>query len=258
MTKEDKWSTADFEKSPIIRDLFPLTKYFLNYTDWPGIDDYQHLFKEHQLDLTPVPQSTVISDFEDQYEPRVYLKRELQTRTRNWHDFFNAMIWLKFPQTKSILNNLHYTQAMTRPKGSNRSLLENRITQFDECGAIIISKKSSLLDLVEQHKWRQLFIDSDNEFEDNFYCVVFGHAIYEKALTPYIGMTCHCLLIQNDELLDTVLQQNTDPLDHLVAQWWKTHSKHKHITLYPYPILGTPGYWPDQNNTFYQNTQYFR
>ena len=32
-------------------------------------------------------------------------------------------------------------------------------------------------------------------------CVIFGHAVYEKALTPYLGMTAHCVLLAVEDTL---------------------------------------------------------
>ena len=228
MNNKDIWDTSIFEKSPIINQLKPYLSLFEQYTSWPTIKDYENIFKKNQLKIKPVPQSLKISSFEEQYESRVYLKNELQTRTENWHDFFNAIIWLKFPITKKTLNDLHYQQAINRPKGSNRSLLENRITQFDECGAIIISNNQALLDLVKDHKWEELFIKNRHQFEKNFKCIVFGHAIFEKAFDPYIGMTCHCILI------------------------------HEPKRLHSFPILGIPNYYINQSDSFYQNSTYFR
>jgi len=80
--EKDKWAVSVFRSSPIIRQLSPLTQFFKH------------------LDITPVAQAENATEFEDQYEPRVYLKKQLQTRTHNWHDFFNAMIWLRFSETK--------------------------------------------------------------------------------------------------------------------------------------------------------------
>lgn len=256
--QEDHWQPSVFQSSPIIQQLIATTADFLDFKQWPDINDYKNAFIKHALDITPVPQSSEINTFEELYEPRVYLKKELQTRTQNWHDFFNAMIWLNFPNTKKVLNQLHYLQAKQRPQGSNRSTLENRITQFDECGAIIISNRPELLEMVKQHQWQALFIDNQHQFNDNFRCIVFGHAIFEKSLSPYIGMTCHCLLLNNEAILDQVKQGDYTQLDKYLAQNWSKLATHNSIKLDPFPILGLPGYWPEQNLAFYQNKSYFR
>ena len=258
MNTKDQWDTAVFLNSPIIKQLKSLTDNFSQFQDWPTIAEYSKLFKKKQLDIKPVPQSTVINNFEDQYEPRVYLKRELQTRTYNWHDFFNALIWLKFPNTKKTLNKIHYKQAANRQKGSNRSTLENRITQFDECGAIVISNNRKTLDLIKNHQWQELFINNHKEFENNLRCVIFGHAMFEKALTPYIGMTCHCILLEDQALLDDINNDHYKDLDEKLAHIWRNQISCNPQKFNALPILGIPGYWPIQNLDFYSNTEYFR
>lgn len=258
MDKLNKWDLNVFNDSEILRQIKVFTDLFKDLKDWPSIALYKDVFKKHNSQITPVNQSTDIMHFEDQYEPRVYLKSELQTRTQNWHDFFNAIIWLKFPETKNILNTLHYQQAKNRKKGSNRSTLENRITQFDECGAVIISNDRYLLDLIKNHQWHELFIENKAAFNVNLKCVIFGHAIFEKSLNPYIGMTCHCLLIHNAEFLDDLKNDEFTNIDKWVASLWENKISRSPEKLTALPILGVPGYWHEQTDLFYKNKQYFR
>lgn len=258
MDEKEIWNTDIFQSSEIIRQLSQTTSYFRDFTHWPEIKHYKELFKKYSLDVTPVSQALKIESFEELYEPRVFLKKELQTRTKNWHDFFNAMIWLNFPETKTVLNELHFKASTNRPQGSNRSTLENRITQFDECGAIILSSNQGLLDLVEQHQWQSLFIDHKSGFTEDFHCVVFGHAIFEKAINPYIGMTCHCLLLDNEEMLKKAKTGDYSDLDQYLADQWKNQISLNPGKFHAFPVLGTPGYWKNQNEGFYQNKKYFR
>ena len=258
MQKQDKWDTSVFYTSSIIQQLSDVTNCFSSHTSWPTIDDYQSIFRLKKVGITPVCQSTLIESFEDQYEPRVYLKKELQTRTENWHDFFNAMIWMSFPQTKSVLNSLHFKSASNRDAGTNRSTLENRITQFDECGAIIISTNKTLLELIRKHQWKELFIKYKESFGNEIKCVVFGHAIFEKALAPYIGMTCHCILVEDEKLLKDVQGDNYSSLDYYLANLWKHEIAPSVSRFNAFPILGIPDYWSDQSIEFYNNESYFR
>jgi len=258
MHKIDQWNTSHFQKSPIIGQLCNVTYYFTEFPEWPTLEDYQSIFKLCNIEITPVEQSLQINSFEEQYEPRVFLKRELQTRLNNWHDFFNALIWLSFPHTKKALNALHYRESRNRQKGTNRSTLENRITQFDECGALIISSNQHLLDLIQHHKWKELFINNAEAFKNDIKCLVFGHAIYEKALSPYIGMTCHCLLVNDEELLNDAIQMNYANIDRYMADKWINEIAENPVKFNPYPVLGTPDYWYPQDNEFYSNKSYFR
>jgi len=258
MTSKEKWDVSVFNDSKIIKQIQTYTNLFKNLTDWPDISFYVNVFKQHNHKITPVVQSTSICSFEEQYEPRVYLKRELQTRTQNWHDFFNAIIWLKFPETKKALNELHYIQAKLRKKGSNRSTLENRITQFDECGAIIITNDKKLLDLIKNHQWNELFVKNRKAFDENLKCIIFGHAIFEKALNPYIGMTCHCILVESDKLMEDIKNDDFSRIDLKMADLWKNKISRSPRKFNALPVLGIPGYWAEQNSLFYKNTKYFR
>jgi len=258
MSKQDQWDTSVFNTSPIIKQLSNLTRHFASFSNWPSLNDYKNIFAQNKIEIIPVAQSISIERFEDQYEPRVYLKKELQTRTKNWHDFFNALVWLSFPNTKKTLNSLHFDTSSNRAPGTNRSTLENRITQFDECGAVIVSSNNKLLDLIRNHQWKELFIDHKDSFSREIKCVVFGHAIFEKALSPYIGMTCHCILIENHKLLKEVQEANYTGLDLYLSELWQQDISNKPRRFNALPVLGIPGYWPDQSILFYNNENYFR
>ena len=258
MSTQDQWDTAVFSQSPIILQLAQQTRHFQHFRQWPQLSDYQALFKQSAMNIQPVAQASEIKHFDEQYEPRVFLKQELQTRTQNWHDFFNAMIWLKFPHSKQALNRRHYESACQREAGSNRSALENRLTQFDECGAVIVTSSEKPLQLIRNHQWQELFVKQASLFKEDIRCIVFGHAIFEKALKPYIGMTCHCLMLADPGLLAELKDGHNEGLDHTIANYWLRQSEIKPDRLQPLPLLGIPGYWPQQDEAFYANKDYFR
>lgn len=258
MSVQDQWDTAILSESPIISQLAEQVRHFAGFRQWPQLANYRALFRQSGLVVQPVAQASEITCFEDQYEPRVFLKRELQTRTENWHDFFNAMIWLKFPRSKLALNRRHYEAASKREAGTNRSPLENRLTQFDECGAVIVASSKQPLELIRNHQWHTLFVEQASLFKDDIRCIIFGHAMFEKALKPYIGMTCHCLLLADPALLAGLKQGNNEALDGVIADYWLKQSADRPDRLQPLPLLGVPGYWPEQDSAFYANDKYFR
>ncbi len=192
-------------------------------------------------------------NFEDGYEARIFLEREIPTREHNWHDFFNALVWENFVKSKEMLNHLHYQFQKNRFPHKQRSAAENMLTLFDENGAIVIAKDAFFLDLIREHRWHELFWLRRNELKHNLKVIIFGHSIYEKALRPYMGLTAKCLMFVSNE-------NSVFSADKLVADYLHLHKNTLcPRVLTPLPILGLPGWWPGNiDESFYKNTDYFR
>ena len=258
-TTIDTWDPDFLARSPIYTTIRAAASDHVKHNQWPTLEELKKQFQQNKHPVIPVPQGDKPVLFEDYYEPRIYLRHELQTRAENWHDFFNAMVWLTFKETKSVLNQRHYFAALERLAGSNRSPIENAITLFDECGIIIISDDNELLDLIRQHQWKQLFFDNKDKFNQDIFCYVFGHAMYEKALNPYIGMTCQAILIHSDELIKSCRKNNLSEIDSYVASFWNGPTITSSSDLQPFPLLGIPGLHKDNKDmSFYDNDDYFR
>lgn len=258
-TTLDKWNSEFLYLSPVFDTIKSNAVYHTGSENWPSLKQLKQQFEDNNHPITPVAQGNKPSKLEDHYEPRIFLKQELQTRTENWHDFFNAMVWLTFRNTKSVLNELHYHAAIKRNSGTNRSALENAITLFDECGLIIISNDDQLLEMIRQHQWKDLFFNNRDRFDKDIFCLVFGHAMYEKALTPYIGMTCQALLINSSELVKCCKNGVIKDIDNHVADYWKNNNITATNDLNAFPLLGIPGLHSENSeSSFYDNTDYFR
>jgi hypothetical protein len=246
------------------------------FADFPDLAQLNSIFQKHQSQLATaggspirfVPQADSAAQFEREYEPRIYLRGEIQTRP-NWHDFFQVLVWSLFPRTKIELNRLHYVNAYRRyqqDSASNnrtaktRSALENAITLFDECGAIVFASDQSLLERVRKHQWHDLFWGARDELEHKLKIHVFGHAMYEKALTPYIGMTCPSLIFHcSSEFMHASIRQQISVLDENVADLFHAGAIRNPRNLQPVPVLGYPGWHPlTQHESFYRDTSYFR
>lgn len=91
--------TPDFSaRSPMYEPLQSLSGMFSSFVDhWPGLNDYQKILEAQPepvltrtgKKLRIVKQDNKPQGFKEHYAPRIYLKGEIQTRTENWHDFFN-------------------------------------------------------------------------------------------------------------------------------------------------------------------------
>lgn len=265
-TTIDTWQPDFLGQSPLFDAIKQVSQPFVALSQWPTLDQFSNELGKKDIrshgnqPLQAVAQAGKPEKFDDLYESRIYLKGELQTRLENWHDFFNAMCWLQFPETKAALNALHYEGSQTRKVGSNRSPRENAIALFDECGAIVVADDTALLDLIRRHEWKQLFFEHREKFGEHVQCYVFGHAMFEKAVHPYIGMTAHAVLLEQDGSFfrKDYLAQLAE-LDRLVSAMWLNKEIDTPKVLQPIPLLGVPSWWGgEQDEAFYANAAYFR
>ncbi len=276
------WNSQFYLASPLFFPLINTQFFFSSFATWPTLNDY-NLFistrcitSKNNIPIHFVSQDEKPQTFEQHYEPRIFLDGEIQTRENNWHDFFQVLVWNNFPNTKSILNYLHYKEALKRSssiaslktkasqktKGSqkNRGPIENALTLFDECGSIIVCCNASLLQLIKNANWKALFWDNRELIQSTLKIFVFGHALYEKALQPYIGMTSHSLLLGVPEsFFSDELEQQLSYLDNAASVLFEQGDIQTPKALTPIPVLGYPGWHIDNNNeNFYANKAYFR
>jgi hypothetical protein len=205
--------------------------------------------------------------FEAQYEPRCYLTGEVQMRANNWHDLFNALVWLTFPKTKAILNARHYHALRDERVSGNpaRGAVRDVNTLFDESGVIVVyadnNSDDELAGLLRNFKWKELFWQRREQVRAGMGFYLFGHGLYEKALQPYVGMTGQgVLLAVEQEFFSWSQKQQLTHLDNLLADYLAA-PEHCRSTrdLSPVPLLGVPGWTTDNcSETYYDNTEYFR
>ena len=271
---QDTWNSRVLGSHPLFWPLVSGASLFVeSFTNWPTLKDLQHyldqsnnlIYTRSHLPLTIVPQGEPPEQFSDEYEPRIYLKGELQTRQNSWHDFFQVLIWKIFPKTKAAINELHFNAIKERLQSTNnrkrRSVLENMLTQFDECGGIVISPDTDLLLLVSKFDWKTLFWEKRAQTAQRLKCIVFGHAIYEKAVSPYIGMTSHCVLLTVPEKVFSAANELlVEYLDTRLESYFSDNAGiQSPQDLSPFPLLGLPGWHPDnEHENFYENKDYFR
>ena len=270
----NQWDADFLNKSLIFSDLQILLKE-THWPDWPGcqgllalLDTPFILSSGLQLDMRP--QDETLPFPEMGYEERVYKKGIISTREQNWHDLFNAFIWLLFPKTKNLLNALHMQELKKQP-GKKRTPCRDAITHLDESGIIIASSNASLLEALKNHQWQTVFVQSrgqwssklssSNQEASKIGAFVFGHGMYEKAFTPFIGFTgkAYCLEIDDKFYQQDKLTQYQQ-LDQLLCDDIRQKNTLSDSScLSPLPILGIPGWSVDNETpTYYDNTNYFR
>lgn len=234
----------------LVNRLMPFFK-GLSTNDFPDVQKLNLKFNQLNKNKKPlcfVEQNSSLPFAELGYEERIFHSGIIATRKDHWHDFFNALVWHAFPKTKTAINSLH-AKELKEQKSTLRSRKRDLLTLFDESGVIVIAEES-ILELIKQHKWNTLFVEKKQEWiSGKITLITFGHAMYEKYLAPYIGMTAQTLL----------LSSQVDDIDSFLAtKLLDGHLLQNKSQLSPLPLLGVPGWHKDQDEAFYANKVYFR
>lgn len=270
MKPSHKWNPNALRQSPLFSPLHPVLAR-LETGEFPSMRDFNDLLAGCQPPVSVqlghylrfVPQESGRMGFEAQYEPRCYLSGEVQTRPDNWHDLFNALVWLTFPKAKAAINTRHY-QALTHEtdsRGSQRGSVRDMATLLDESGVIVVCANVELAELLRTFQWKELFWQRREQVRAAMGFYVFGHGLYEKALQPYIGMTGQGLVLHvSEHFFSWTLAAQLGYLDERVAEYLDNPGNC--LTpreLHPVPLLGVPGWSTDNEHAaYYDNTSYFR
>ena len=192
------------------------------------------------------------------YECRIWESGEVETRPDNWHDWFNALVWLTFPQTKIAVSARH-VRAMT-PQGEARGSERDALTHFDECGIVVLSSRPDLLDLLRNFQWKALFVEHRLALECHMRFIVFGHAIYEALLNPFRGLTAKAVLHEVDDAwLQLPVAEQLVAVDAILAADLSSGRYTRPRDFQPLPVLGIPGVVPENADpAYYDDTWQFR
>ena len=181
------------------------------------------------------------------YEQQILRTGSVPTRTDNWHDVMNALVWLRFPRFKAALNALHVA-AIADETGALRGRRRDALTMLDESGVWVTSEHASLTAILLDRDWQRLFWHQRDAVMTQMQFVVVGHALLEKMLRPYPSMTGKCLMV------DTALPGTVE-----VAASAALLAISAPDQLAPLPILGIPGWDPrNAQAAYYANTAVFR
>ncbi len=271
MYKSLAWNKTALLQSPLFAPLNPILSRIKD-EQFPSLPTCNNLLAEYQPNITVqqglplrfVAQVLGKQGFESQYEPRCYLKGEVQMREANWHDLLNALVWLTFPKSKAAINARHYhalTNATTQVTGSQRGAVRDVNTLLDESGVIVVCADAELATLLCDFQWQELFWQQRELVKASMGFYIFGHGLYEKALQPYIGMTGQGVVLAVEQSFFTwSLPQQLAHLDTLLADRLTLPEYGSNTReLSPVPLLGVPG-WAAGNEcaVYYENTRYFR
>src|SRR6267143_3134852 len=99
----------------------------------------------------------------------------------------------RFPRTKARINAMH-AERIPHERG-RRGRLRDLLTLFDEGGAIVACADAELLALLRGFRWKELFWEHRRRVLRSMRISVLGHAVLEKALEPWPGITCKAIFV---------------------------------------------------------------
>lgn len=185
------------------------------------------------------------------YERRIHDRGLIATRRDNWHDLFNALMWIDRLALKAALNARQAADVVQAGRARTRAQCAQ--THFDEAGAIVVLRDDSLLAAWDAHDWPTLLHARAAAWRDgSARVIVFGHALLEHALQPAPVHTAKCLAVRSDADEGRVIEAVAvailaggllaDPQD-----------------LRPLPLSGIPGWHPRTGESeFYASAPCFR
>jgi hypothetical protein len=184
----------------------------------------------------------------------------------NLHDFFNGLVWQTFPLIKRELNALQAAQIRAAGVGKSRGPARDAATIFDENAALLVVRDGvpgrALVDGLRAHLWRDTLyaqrarfgVDAGADAE----VWLFGHALMEKLVAPRKAITAHTrVLFAPGAWFGLGWEDRRAWIDMqlagtLAAEGLSTSA------FTPLPVLGVPGWWPDQDEAFYLDETVFR
>ena len=264
------WDPDFTGRSPMFEPLATVARE-LRTRYWPGSDDLNRIMASHHhpivnasgIPLRFVGQELRRGAFEDRYEPRIFLRGEVEFRPCNWHDLLNALVWLTFPAAKAALNRRHYRELERQQvdRTLNRGPVQDALTLFDEGGVIIASRDIKLSALLTGYEWKELFWRGRAEVMRSMRFYLFGHALYEKTLEPFPGVTGRAAIFEvNDNFFNVPFNEQLMELDSRLGVRLANPKRFLTTTeLTPLPVLGIPGWCEDNTQEkYYDNAGYFR
>ena len=257
------WNRWELLAAPAFATLAPLIEqlpedYFPTLAQLNRMCDEGEVMSGGGVPLEFVPQE---GKTEEPYETRVYSRGKVLTRSNNWHDLFNALVWITFPKSKAALNHHHYKEMLAHQSAGKRGTPRDVLTLFDEGGVIVTSSEPELATLLREFKWKELFWQRREEVIASMRFYVFGHSIYEKALQPYKGITAKTVIFDVPAReLERTLPQQLATLDARLAKYFGEPQALASTEAYaPLPVLGIPDWDADNaNERYYDDTQHFR
>lgn len=256
--RRDQVSAARFDH-PIYADFSPWRSW-LEGPDWPGLDELNAELdgRRHRSSGVPlafVEQTPALLADGLHYEARIHAQGAIATRPQNWHDLFNALVWLERSTLKCAVNTA-YVREFARAGVAPRTRAQSALTHFDEAGALVLLHDPALLAAWDRHDWQALFRGCG--FHAGAKLHVFGHALLEHCLLENPLPVAKCLVATMPR--DMPGGASVDGLIESVAGAIATgHLLADPVELRPLPLAGLEGWHPGGGAPgFFRDTPCFR
>lgn len=182
------------------------------------------------------------------YEQHIFDSGCVPTRD-GLHDFFNGLVWLQLPLTKTRLNQLQAAQIAHSGIQPVRGPARDGLTLFDE-NAAFLQAPDALWDALAAKDWTSVFVTLRPLWQQA-HLLLFGHALLEKLVCPRKAITAHVYRVSAG--------------GHSMAQldaWMAADLSVEKLAAKPFahlPVLGVPGWWAaNEEPLFYTDASVFR
>lgn len=238
----------------------PLPEPLLSVANWPDSATLSHYAAARGIVNVRGMPIRFVSDRDTDpgltYENAIHAHGDVATRNANWHDFFNALVWLNWPLAKAALNALHIRAGVTAVRNRARDAL----TLLDESGVVVACAEPGLWKRLADADWHNLFVLQRSRVRAAMRFYLLGHALYEKVLAPYPALTGKCICIAVDPaFFSLAANQQRVLLDQQIAHRLLADPPLTPAEFPPLPLLGIPGVsLASEQADFYANTRVFR
>jgi hypothetical protein len=183
------------------------------------------------------------------YESHIAASGRVPTR-ENAHDLFNALVWLAFPLTKAALNSRQAQELARDGVRGTRGPVRDAATLIDESGLLLAAGDEACAALMRRD-WQFLFDAQRTGWGRDWLPFAFGHALIEKLLAPYKGLTAAVVCLP-------LAAATPAQVDRAAAAWVREAALAPTL-LSHLPVLGIPGWWPANDDpAFYADAAVFR
>jgi hypothetical protein len=158
------------------------------------------------------------------------------------------LCWLHFPLAKQQLNRVQAMAIQAQGVGAVRGPVRDAVTVFDE-NACLIQVPDDIWNALLVRQWSTAFVTL-RQLWQGAQIQIFGHAALEKLVNPYKAIAVHLWRLPSGLPI------------HEWDAWLAEDLQAEKLARKPFlptPVLGVPGWWPDNEAPdFYNDPQVFR